>query len=64
MDGKKIELRAIPLFIEQIVPDPLDKDVPRVNWLEHTYEDREDCVGGKDSGLAWSPMFLYYCFGF
>lgn len=38
MDGKRIELRAIPLVVEQIVPGPLDEDVPRVNRLEHTYE--------------------------
>jgi len=52
VDRKQIELRVIPLVVEQIVPDPLDKDVPRVNRLVHTYEDGEDCVGGKDSGFA------------
>lgn len=52
MDGKQIELRAISLVVEQIVPDPLDEDVPRVNRLEHTYEDGEDCVSSTDSGLA------------
>ena len=52
MDRKQIELRAIALIEEQLVPDPLNHNVPRVNRPGRTHEGREDGVSGKDGGFV------------